>query len=558
MPGFGMDPMSQSMYGGFGNMGMNMNNGLNGMNFNAGQGMYGGWNGQPNMWNGGQVNNNPNAFPNSMGNFGSNSGYGYNMSQHSGNFSQMPHQQQFPNHDYQQGYNRPYGRGRGRGRGYDNYGNRGRGGYSQQQQQYNQGYQGNHPAQQNQPQQQWQQQNGARQQSTPNRSTSPTETVIITDTIVAPSTHTAQTEEEDQALQSIEDQPQQDEDQSPQGEDQQTVKNEPDQTVSSPVKDAPAPEQVKEENTAEKPDVTSEENHIQPVRSVLDDDIAQNETPPLQTESMPYTEDPTQSATSIMAPPTAPAGPAAHFQGDTYDTNVRGRGSARASYRGGVRGRGSFSNGGVFTSPPRTSVSDFPISAAVEPKGLGVAGAPTGPKAMREGFAGAGRGANIRGSATAPSIPTGPKIPEQDRRYDTPLQFCSTSLTWYTVNLGIDIGIVTSQDLGLDLEHAPPHGITRVDTAIVAIAQQVCRTRNWRGRRDVNGSTGDLVEMMILSRTSKKSITKPPAPQHQNPPESPTETNRRKIVGAATSTDLLIDRTDIAAVVVSVGETKPR
>lgn len=115
-----MDPMaaSQGMFGGFGmNMnGMNMNMG---MNFDAGQAMYGGgWDGsQNNMWNGGQDKFNPSAaFANGMGSqYGpsstsSSSGFGgYNMSP-------------FPNQDFSNGYYGPsgYGRGnyRGRGRGF--------------------------------------------------------------------------------------------------------------------------------------------------------------------------------------------------------------------------------------------------------------------------------------------------------------------------------------------------------------------------------------------------------------------------------------------------------
>ena len=113
-----------------------------GMNFNANQGMFGsGWNGQNNnMWNGPQSNN-PNAFANGMGgDFGSNAGYGYNMSQQ-GNFHQ-----QYPNGDFQSGsYGRGYGRGRGRGRGGFA---RGRGGYAQNLQGSHPNYQQPHEQQQ--------------------------------------------------------------------------------------------------------------------------------------------------------------------------------------------------------------------------------------------------------------------------------------------------------------------------------------------------------------------------------------------------------------------------
>lgn len=117
MPGMTMDPMAQGMFGGYG-MNMNGMNGMMGMGFDAGQGMYGGWDGsQNNMWNGGQDKFNPNAFANGMGQqYGGPSGFaGFNMSQ--------PHQ--FPNQNYQNG---AYGRGNFRGRGRGFY-PRGRGGF---------------------------------------------------------------------------------------------------------------------------------------------------------------------------------------------------------------------------------------------------------------------------------------------------------------------------------------------------------------------------------------------------------------------------------------------
>lgn len=134
MSGMGMDPMAanQGMLGGYG-MNMNgMNSGMNmGMNFDASQGMYGGWDGsQNNMWNGGQDKFNPNAFANGMGpQYEGPSGFGgYNMSQPNGVHAQMQ-QQQFPSQDFQNGYYGPgYGRSnfRGRGRGFVP-GGRGRG-----------------------------------------------------------------------------------------------------------------------------------------------------------------------------------------------------------------------------------------------------------------------------------------------------------------------------------------------------------------------------------------------------------------------------------------------
>jgi hypothetical protein len=387
-----MDPMS-SMYGGFGNMGMN--NGM-GMSFNAGQEIYGGWNGQ-NMWNGGQVNNNPNAFPNSMGNFGPNSGYGYNMSQHPGNFSQMHHQQQFLNHDFQQGHNGQYGRGRGRGRGRGfvpgGYGNTGRGGYSQQMPM--KASQGKYEAAQNQgsPQSQY-------QHSVPQEESTSNDVPSTTNITTEPEEEKAIEEEPVENIEHV----------SLEGNDR-PVKNEADAAEATSPSEDPAADASKHEDVEEKPDVNSDENHFEPVRSILDDD-QQNDNLPPQSSSMLAMENLVQSPTSVMAPPLAPLGPSAQFPGDTYESSVRGRG--RGSFRAGHRGRGSISNGSV-TSPLRNPQAEIPTPVAVEPKGLGVVGAPTGPRAMREGFANAGRGVNIRGTAT-PSIPAGPRNGNYERR----------------------------------------------------------------------------------------------------------------------------------------------
>ncbi|OJD10054.1 hypothetical protein AJ78_08779 [Emergomyces pasteurianus Ep9510] len=134
MPGMGMDPMasSQGMFAGYG-MNMNgMNSGMNmGMNFNAGQGMYGAWDGQNNMWNAGPDKFNANPFANRMGaEFGpSPGGYrGYSVPQNYANFPHMHQQQQYPNNDITSHFGPGYGRGRGRGRGFFPSG-RGRGGY---------------------------------------------------------------------------------------------------------------------------------------------------------------------------------------------------------------------------------------------------------------------------------------------------------------------------------------------------------------------------------------------------------------------------------------------
>ncbi|KAI9893719.1 MAG: hypothetical protein M1814_005935 [Vezdaea aestivalis] len=130
MPGMTMDMMGmpQGMFGGFGGPGMGMD-GMNmgmGMAFNGSQGPFTGWNGQP-AWNSGQDNFNPIAngtHVNGMGSFDAHAGYQSNPG--FGQFNQMQ-QQQFPNSNFQgnfhQGpgnFHRGRGRGYARGRGYHN------------------------------------------------------------------------------------------------------------------------------------------------------------------------------------------------------------------------------------------------------------------------------------------------------------------------------------------------------------------------------------------------------------------------------------------------------
>ncbi|KAF2763331.1 hypothetical protein EJ05DRAFT_34291 [Pseudovirgaria hyperparasitica] len=116
MPGMGMDAMamSQGMFGGFGgqNMGMNGMNGMN-MGMGFGGGFNSGWNGQM-----------------SSGDFGANAGYypgsGYNQQSHQqSNYAHQMHHQQFPKNNYQNRFNGqggPQTRGFGRGQ-TGNYGN---------------------------------------------------------------------------------------------------------------------------------------------------------------------------------------------------------------------------------------------------------------------------------------------------------------------------------------------------------------------------------------------------------------------------------------------------
>jgi len=136
---------------------------------------------------------------------------------------------------------------------------------------------------------------------------------------------------------------------------------------------------------------------------------------------------------SMMPPPShvVPLGPAALYSGEQHpDYASRGRGGGRGihrgtpDYRGGMRGRGSGYLKGIAhhstTGQPNT-VIEAPIIPLVEPKGLGVEGAPKAPKALREGLPNTGlrggRGFSIvgRASAAAQGRPNGHA---RSRRYD--------------------------------------------------------------------------------------------------------------------------------------------
>ena len=370
----GMNPMTQGMFGGFGgpNMGMASMNGLNsmsgmnmGMNFNPGQGMYGaGWNGQnSSMWNGPQSNN-PNAFSNGMGgDFGSNSGYGYNPSQQ-GNF----HQHQYPNGDFQGGYqNRGYSRGRG-GRARGGYG-RGRGGYGQT-------TQGNYTNYQHPYEQQQQEIQNMQAQMANNNVSQPEST-----TQLEPKDRSASDEQPNQLNFAPGGQ---DEVQEALGDDYSKAETAIETETPAPEDPAPKANEktegesgVEGEAVAEKKSVSSDEAEaIQPIRAL---------SPTTYEDDIPFTEEVASVALEPevielpMPPPSAPLGPAAQFADPARDYGFRGRGHSRMS----SRGRGSFhAINGHPISPVKPAPAP-PFKAPVEPKGTGVAGAPTGPKAMR-------------------------------------------------------------------------------------------------------------------------------------------------------------------------------
>ena len=432
MPGIGMDPMamSQAMYGGFGGPGMGMNgmHGMNGMSMgmgmnamNAGQGAFGGFNGQPDAWNSGQDNFNPNAYgghANGMGgDFGPHSGYGgYNMPSHRGNFNQMNHQQ-FPHNDTQNGFNGQGfpNRGRGRRGGYNNNNNnnngRGRGSYNQ----VTQGNYGNHAnyepfhhqlpthvAQQN-PQQaskyeQQQDRNPDDQmQASKESQQDPTPGATATDQ-----------EMQDQISKEL----------NPGDEDD---KSQTDKVVLPTSADTTTVAESSEVRTEPEKEAPSTSKQSEEPRKIEEPKLAPIQTYISNEDDRPHKPASTHIAkvepTTMPPPfPAIPLGPAALYSQDhSLDSSGRGRGSGRGYYRGSSEIRGGFRGRGAGYTPNGNSIHSSPMQAPppttlppitpAEPKGLGVEGAPKGPKALREGLPNTsirgGRGFSIVGRASA-------------------------------------------------------------------------------------------------------------------------------------------------------------
>jgi hypothetical protein len=344
--------------------GLSSINGMSmGMDFNPGQGMYGaGWNGQNgNMWNGPQSNN-PNAFSNGMGgDFGSNSGYGYNPSQQ-GNF----HQHQYSNGDFQGGYpGRGFGRGRGRARG--SYG-RGRGGYGQASQGNYTNYQ--HPYEQ----QQQEIQNMQAQltgnlvsQEGPNRQ-------LESD---APSAHDEQQQlnfapgGQDEVQEALGD------DYSKAEPTMETKTQAVEDSVPAAGDKAEAELEIQDTGTTEnEPPIPDQAETIQPIPA-LSPTRYEDDAPAIEEIASVAVEP--EVTESPMPPPSAPLGPAAQFADPARDYGFRGRGHGRLP----SRGRGSFHAINRHPISPVKPVSAPSFKAPIEPKGTGVVGAPTGPKAMR-------------------------------------------------------------------------------------------------------------------------------------------------------------------------------
>lgn len=410
----GMDPiaMSQGMYGGYGGQGMGMS-GMNvGMGFNAGQSAFGGYNGQPTAaWNAGQDKFNQNTYGGHAtgmgGDFGTNAGYGgYNMPQHQGNFNQM-HHHQFQNNDFQNGYNGQgfHNRGRGRGRGYQNAG-RGRGGPHQ----VTQGNQANYEPFHHQLPNQLAQQDPPHQRSSPDVQRGPEQPKQTVDNSQKAADAAPKVEQvaDEQLAKELEP-----------GDAQDTaeidLKIPPIKQLPLEGDDVPPTEPseaiatVGEQHTPKQIALPEKEKKPAAIETFISSDPKEPEISQVSNSVG------TPSAMMPPPTPTIPLGPAAHYSVEqTHEFGSRGRMVGRglhrgaSDYRGGLRGRGAgFNSSGI--SLPSSSAhsipsSDLPIIAPIEPKGLGVEGAPKAPKALREGLPNTsmrgGRGFAIIGRAS--------------------------------------------------------------------------------------------------------------------------------------------------------------
>lgn len=424
MQGMGMDPMAmtQGMYGGLGTQGMGMN-GMNvGMGFNAGQGVFGGFNGQPAAWNAGQDKFNQNAYgghsTGMAGDFGGNAGYGaYNMPQHQGNFNQIHHQYQ--NNDFQNGYNGQgfHNRGRGRGRGYHNAG-RGRGGHNQ----VNAGNQSNYEPFHHQIPQPLAKPDPIRRQTTPAvEKAQDLGGNIVEDAEAAPG---ARIEPDEMANDKLnkELEPGDSDDVADANKTTPLVDGVPEHSTfprgEPSMKDSTHDEQPKPESALKSestllPELIptpEEQDETAPIETFISDDVEELSPNIITNRNTAHS--------TAMPPPTQPIplGPAAQYSGDhSQEYGSRGRGSGRgyfrgsSEYRGAIRGHGSSLHSNLniapLAAPPQPAAPEKVVVAPTKAKGLGVEGAPKAPKALREGLSNTGirggRGFSIIGRAAS-------------------------------------------------------------------------------------------------------------------------------------------------------------
>ena len=354
------------MLGGFGGPNVGLN-GMNNMNMNMGfngQGQFGG------PWMAGQDNYNGNG----NGNFGGQGGY--NISSHQGNFNQM-NNQHYPHHnDFQHGYGR---------HGFHNRGNRGRrgvyhgGGYMRNN--YGHMHQGNQNGYAN--------QGGFANQGHHLDRQSETDqgyAANLDEPVVSEISNEAA---EAQMLKEL----------NPGGDDDdQDHEAEPDtskeiEVTEGQVTQEPHPGEQSKPSESQNP---NEESQVIEVAAAEHMTEKEPETDVIESAPMPiqtFISDEPRSNRNMPPPgPNVPLGPAAQFQGRGLN-------------------RGFPANGHTVQS-----------SSSVDPKGLGVAGAPTGPRALREGLPNTGasgrKGFAMHGRATtsAPSITSNTK--ERERGSD--------------------------------------------------------------------------------------------------------------------------------------------
>ena len=343
MMGMGMMPMMSQMFGGLDGSNMGMN-GM-GMGFN-GQNQFGG------PWMNGQDSFNNNSFGN--GNFGAQGGF--NTSSHQNNYNQM-NDQAYANNDFQRGYGRQGFQNRRGRRGYYN------GGYGRNH--HNQAHQGNYQAYAN-PELPTQR---ASQKQTPQATSIHAnegfaETQITTEMVK---------EDEEALLNSF----------APGGEhdfdeelgrkaNDNGSKNEPenaDTSTSSESKETVPTEvtldedkefrSAEETQAADLPSAVTDEAVETQGTTVVAEGNEKDDAEPESTDPQPiqtFISDEPRPSNMPPPGPSIPTGPAA------------------------LQGR-SFSRGGMTPSSSSHTAGTPPV----EPKGLGVVGAPTGPRALREG-----------------------------------------------------------------------------------------------------------------------------------------------------------------------------
>ena len=396
--------MSPGMFGNFGGPGLGVNGMNMGMGFDAGQNAYGGFNGQPQNFNQSQYNGHANGMG---GSFVASSSYGgNNMPQHQGSFNQM-HQHQNFNNDFQHGYHNQgfHNRGRGRGRGAFFNAGRGRGyvppAHQGRQTVHDQAFQNQAPDQ-------------------TNRRGSP---------VYTPMQGSESEQQSEQVIDTEASGKVDDEEMKRRDEEQFNKELEPgDAEESVEVLDAavggdrmevkkgqPDSERVSSEQQPEADSVSLEESKPRPIQSVVSDESVgtavshEVNTGPVRTTMPPP---------NVLAIPTGPSKPLSGVF--IPATSPRGRGFGRGlsrgfpDFRSVPRGRGSVPPTDNSAHNHSSSSVDSSFHTLSVSKGLGVEGAPTGPKALRQGASNAGpkpppqdAGFSIMGRANAQARPNG-------------------------------------------------------------------------------------------------------------------------------------------------------